>query len=377
MGETLVSIRNGALRLGYAALLKPLFFAHDPEKTHDRMLKFGVSLGRSHVLRNMTALAFGYRDPRLAQDILGIHFANPIGLAAGFDKDAELTDIIPAVGFGFEEVGSITGEPCEGNARPRLWRLKKSKALVVYYGLKNKGCEELAEKLRDKTFSIPIGTSIAKTNSPDTVGVQAGILDYVKAFTAFRAIGDYFTINISCPNAFGGEPFTDPARLDALLTEIDRIETTKPIFLKISPDLDKDQVDAILKVVASHRVHGFISSNLTKRRANPKIKDACPEFGGISGKVVEDLANDLISYIYRATAGKYVIIGCGGVFGADDAYKKIRLGTSLIQLITGMIFEGPQVVSSINQGLARLLRRDGYTHISEAIGADHREHRAR
>lgn len=371
MRNALVGLRNVLAYSVYQVILKPIFFRFDPENIHDRMLNMGKRLSRYAFTRALTRMGFGYSHPMLAQTVLGIEFKNPIGLAAGFDKNAELTEIIPSVGFGFEEVGSITGEACVGNEKPRLWRLKKSHSLLVNYGLKNDGCEAIAARLSSKHFTFPVGTSIAKTNSPETCELDVGIADYVKAFTQFTTIGAYYTINISCPNAFGGQPFTDPARLDALLSSLDRIPTRKPIFVKFSPDITRENINQIIQVIEKHRVHGFICTNLTKKRENLKIKDEnVPPFGGMSGKIVEDLANDMIKYLYSKVKNKYVIIGCGGVFSAEDAYRKIRLGASLVQLITGMIYQGPQVISEINRGLVRLLKRDGFANIAQAIGRD-------
>lgn len=371
MMESWVGLRNFISGFIYSNLFKRIFFMMDPEAVHDNITSCGVFLGKFQFTRELVKLLFYYSNKKLEQNISGIHFPNPVGLAAGFDKDAQLVDILPAVGFGFAEVGSVTGEPCGGNPKPRLWRLKKSRALVVNYGLKNKGCEEVSKRLGTKKFQIPIGTSIAKTNSRETVDTQAGISDYKKAFGQFINIGAYFTINISCPNTYGGQPFTDAKKLDLLLTEIDKIKTNKPIFLKISPDLSKTEIDGIIGVSLKHQVRGFICSNLTKFRHSPGILDqVVPKAGGISGKVVEDLANGLISYVYKKTKGKYIIIGCGGVFSTEDAYKKIKLGVSLVQLITGMVFEGPQLIGGINSGLAGLLKRDGFENISEAVGVE-------
>ena len=222
-------------------------------------------------------------------------------------------------------------------------------------------------------FALPVGISVAKTNSPSTVTIEAGINDYLKAYKEFANIGAYTTINISCPNTFGGQPFTDPDSLDQLLTEIDKIPTTKPVFVKFSPDISLEQIDQILNVLANHNVKGIVCSNLTKNRGNSKIIDNnIPMIGGISGKVVQELANQHIAYIYKKTGGRYTIIGLGGVFNAGDAYKKIRLGASLIQLITGMVYQGPQSISQINYDLVKLLKRDGFSNISEAIGVDNR-----
>ena len=368
MKEYTISIRNYILRFLYKTSLQKIFFLIDPEVIHDRMLKVGEFLGSNVVGRNITSVFFSYSNKSLEQKILGIKFANPVGLAAGFDKDARLTDILPSVGFGFAEVGSITGEVCSGNPKPRLWRLKKSQSLVVNYGLKNEGCETIAKRLKRKTFAISIGTNIAKTNSPKTVNVESGIADYVKAYKSFTDIGSFFTINISCPNAYGGKPFEEASRLEELLLQIDNIPTKKPVFLKISPDLTRHQVDRITQVASRHQVSGFVCSNLTKNRKSKKILDKkIPSEGGMSGKVVEDLTNELIAYVYKKTKGKLVIIGCGGVFNAADAYKKIKLGASLVEMITGMIFEGPQVVSEINQGLVRLLKKDGFNRLSQAV----------
>lgn len=357
------------LRFLYKNLLKPIFFAFDPETIHDHMLFFGKVLGSNLFTQKFTALFFSYSHPTLEQDILGIKFKNPIGLAAGFDKNAVLPDILPFMGFGFTSIGTITGGASQGNPKPRLWRLRKSQSLVVNYGLKNDGCEKLSAKLKNKSFLFPILTSIGKTNSPDTADTEAGIKDYLKAYSAFLNIGQISEINISCPNAYGGQPFSDPLKLHQLLTQIDKIPSKKPIFIKMPPDLTEKELDEILKVVKKHKVSGFICSNLTKKRENRKILDSkLPEKGGLSGKVVEDLANYQIQTIYKKTKGKYIIIGCGGVFSPEDAYKKIKLGASLIQLITGMVFEGPQLISEINQGLIKLLHKDGYKNISQAIG---------
>ena len=373
MIEILISTRNLINRFLYKAVFKPIFFRIDPETIHDGMIKIGRFLGSNSFTRAAVAFFFSYSNKCLEQIILGIKFPNPVGLAAGFDKDAVLTELLPSVGFGFAEVGSVTGEPCLGNPKPRLWRLTKSKALVVYFGLKNNGCEEISRRLRSKTFSIPIGVNIAKTNSPKTVELEAGIEDYAKAFEQFTGIGSYFTINISCPNAFGGQPFNSPDRLEKLLTTLGQITTKKPIFLKLSPDLAEKEIDQIIEVAARHKIAGFICSNVTENRENKKIVEKqIPKKGGISGKPVEDLTNDLIRYVYQKTGGRFVIIGCGGVFSAEDAYKKIRLGASLVELLTGMIYEGPQVISEINQGLVRLLQKDGFKNISDAVGMDNR-----
>lgn len=365
----LFKLRNILIYILYQVFFKSVAFKIDPEKTHDRILRLGKFLGSHQLTKKTIALLFSYHNPLLEQEILGIHFPNPVGLSAGFDKNGEIVDIISSVGFGFAEIGSITGEPCPGNKKPRLWRLKKSKGLIVNYGLKNDGAVVIAKRLQGKKFDIPLGISIAKTNSPETVEIEKGIKDYLKVCQHFIEIGDYWTINISCPNSFGGQPFTDPTSLDKLLTEIDKFNFQKPIFLKLSPDLSEQQIDEIIHITMKHNISGFVCTNLTKNRKQI-IEKNIPQEGGISGKPVAGLSDNMIAYIYRKTQGRYPIIGVGGIFSAQDAYRKIKLGASLVQLITGMIFQGPQLISSINMGLVELLEKDGFNSIKEAIGAD-------
>jgi dihydroorotate dehydrogenase len=187
-------------------------------------------------------------------------------------------------------------------------------------------------------------------------------------------MGEYVTVNISCPNTHGGQPFVEPHKLDYLLDILDEIPTTKPVFVKLSPDMSPRELDTLLDVLKNHRVHGIICTNLTKNRSNKHIKDNfVPEKGGMSGKVVQDMSDRMLAHIFRREGKRFVLVGCGGVFTAEDAYKKIKLGASLVQMITGMIFEGPQVISEINRGLVELLQRDGYTTITQAIGVDNKK----
>lgn len=374
MSERWFLFKAKTIRFLYRYVLKELFFLRDPEFVHERMVRVGYFLGKHAWSRALVRALFFYQHRLLEQTVAGIKFQNPVGLAAGFDKDAYLTQILPEVGFGFEEIGSVTGVACDGNPRPWLWRLPKSRALVVNYGLKNEGSEKIAVRLKSLKFKFPLGVSLAKANSPTTVEEEQGIIDYVKAYQTFlkAEIGDYFTVNISCPNAYGGEPFTDPDKLDRLLAALYAEGWKKPVFIKLPAGLPDAQVDALVGVCRKYQVTGFICTNLSKDRQNPKINpaDKLPEQGGISGKVVQEASDRLIAYLYKKTRREFVIIGCGGVFNAEDAYRKIRLGASLIQIITGLIFEGPEVVGLINQGLKKFLQRDGFKKISEAVGAD-------
>lgn len=354
--------RNATLHFLYKNALKPILFQFDPESVHKLFIKIGKILGSNPVTRTITYGMFNYSSPILNQKIHGIEFKNPVGLSAGFDKNAELTKIISKVGFGFEEVGSVTANYCAGNTGVRLKRLPEKKSLWVHFGLNNNGTDEIVSRLKKHKFDIPVGISIAKTNCKETVDINVAIKDYLYSLKKFEEseVGSYYTINISCPNAFGGQPFTDPKLLEMLMNEVYKLNLKKPYFLKISPDLNKQTIDKIILISQKYKVSGFICSNLTKNH----------EFthGGISGKAVEKSSNDLISYLYKKTKGKLVIIGVGGVFSAQDAYEKIKRGASLVQLITGMIYEGPQLISQINLDLVKLLKSDGYSNIKEAIG---------
>ncbi len=365
------SIPSTIFKWKYRLFLKPFFFVQDPEKVHDRMIYFGSILGNLGLSRWLLSATFNYKNEILNQRLLDIDFINPIGLAAGFDKNAELGNVLPSVGFGFTEVGSITGEKCLGNTKPRLWRLKKSKSLVVHYGLKNDGCEVIAKRLQNQSAIIPRGVSVAMTNCKENIDPTNAIADYVKAFSVMEPVASYITVNISCPNTLGGQPFVEPGNLEKLLIEIDKINTKKPIFIKFSPDINFEEIDVLLDIIKQYRVQGIICTNLTKNRKNDKILDKhVPSAGGLSGKPVQDLADNLLAHIYKREGKRFVLVGCGGVFSAEDAYKKIRLGASLVQLITGMIYEGPQLIGDINRGLAQLLKRDGFKNISEAVGID-------
>jgi len=361
--------KNAVLHFLYKYVLKRILFRLDPEHVHDHIISFGKKLGTYSLTRKATRLVFYFEDRTLFQNILGMQFKNPIGLSAGFDKNAELTDILPHVGFGFAEVGSITAKPCEGNPKPRLWRMPAHKSLAVWFGLKNDGAVQISNRLRNKNFKIPIGISIAKTNCKETVNVDAGIADYVEAYQQFSGIGSYDTINISCPNAFGGQPFTDKKSLHKLLAALQQVRNPKPLFIKLSPDLTPIQIDDIIELAYEYGVNGFVCTNLTKPTDRSSIAGA-PEHGGFSGKLVDDKSTELIGYIYKKTRNDFVLIGVGGIFNGQDAYKKIRAGASLVQLITGMVYEGPQLIGEINLELVRLLKKDGLTSINEAVGRD-------
>jgi dihydroorotate dehydrogenase subfamily 2 len=358
----------------YRHIAKPTLFKFDPEFVHQRISKVGHLLGRFALGRALTSALFNYRNPMLEQEVAGIRFINPIGLSAGFDKNAELVNILPAVGFGFMEIGSVTYEAYAGNPAPRLFRLPKSKALVVYYGLMNIGVHKIVDRIKRSFKSKAIvGISVAKTNCSRTSEEAAGIEDYFACLNYLeqQQAGDYYTINISCPNTFGGEPFTTEQKLERLLSRLSILTIRKPVFVKMPINLPLAEFDKLLQVVIKYKLTGVVIGNLTKVRDPELIHDTIPEHvkGGISGKPTETLCNELISYTYQKYSKHLVIIGVGGIFSATDAYEKIKRGASLLQLITGMIFQGPQLIGQINFELTKLLEADGYSNVKDAVGS--------
>lgn len=353
----------------YQRLIKPILFRFDPEDVHDATVALSKIVAKIPPARGFLALLWTYKHPMLEQDVCGLHFRNPIGLAGGFDKNAELMRFMPSLGFGYTEVGSITQHACDGNPKPRLWRMPSSKSILVYYGLKNNGVDEIAPRLSSTRASLPVGTNIAKTNSKAACDDDIAIADYAYSFEKLASVGDYFTVNISCPNTYGGQPFTDRKRLHALLSRLDTIPTKKPVFIKLSPDITAQQRKDIAELSFKHKVDGFICTNLTKvRDAAHMPQDFPSENGGMSGGLVRELSDELISDMYKLTGGKKVIIGCGGVFTAEHAYEKIKRGATLIQMVTGLIYQGPQAVAVINRDLVRLMQHDGYASLAEAVG---------
>ncbi len=358
----------------YTSLLKPLLFRFEPGWVHDRATASGELLGRFTWTRALVRWFCQYEHPALHTTVDGIQYQNPIGLSGGFDKDVRLTQIMPEVGFGFMEVGSITHHPYAGNPGRHLVRLPKDQAIIVYYGLKNLGATAIRKKVEQLQFKIPTAINIAKTNRADIKGEQS-INDYLQTYRLLRDKFAYATINISCPNAQDGCLLQDsPALLNGLLAALQAEPKTIPVYIKISNDLTIPQVDAILEIVKKYPVvDGFIVSNLAKDRTKLKLQssqitlDLLPA-GGISGKPTAANSNRLISHIYRVTQGNYTIIGVGGIFTAQDAYDKIKAGASLVELITGMVYGGPLTIKRIKQGLVKLLEQDGFTNIEQARG---------
>jgi len=360
----------------YQRILKPIYFLIDPEIIHERMVFFGNLLAHTPLIR-LIGTKFVYKEKSIQQKINGINFENPIGLAAGFDYDANLTQALYYLDFGFQSVGTVTNRPFEGNPRPRLGRLPKSRSLMVNKGFKNKGAEIIANNLKGLDFKIPVGISIGVTNNKLISTIEEAIKDIISAFKIFEKAGvknSYYELNISCPNLANAKTvdFYSPKNLGLLLKSVDRLNLKKPIFIKMPIEKTNRDVLAMLKIIDLHKsITGLIFGNLQKDKNNPSLfKDEVKKFkvGNFSGKPCEVRSNELIKLTYKKYKDRFTIIGCGGVFSAADAYKKIKLGASLVQLITGMIFQGPQLISQINLELIDLIKQDGFRNIKDAVG---------
>jgi len=370
----LLSIRALINSLTYRFILKPIIFLWSPEIAHNKLKAFGKIMSANRLGRAILHFLFYYKHSRLNTVVDGIHYDNPIGLSAGFDKDGELTDAYPEMGFGFAELGSFTGEICPGNpgVGRRLFRMPKSKSILVWYGLNNQGAEKISQRLQGKKFKLPIGVNAAKSNLTAKFVLEDSIKDYLKTLKAFETIGDYFTINISCPNTQDCEPFVNKANLDALLSAIsDARPASRPIYIKLAADLGEADIDMIVDACLEHKMDGVVLTNLAKPEFNQEyIKEELTfHKGAMSGLPLQRIATDVVRHVYRRSRGKLTIIGVGGVFNAEDAYEKITSGANLVELITGMIFDGPQVIGEINRGLVELLRKDGFDSIEEAVGS--------
>jgi dihydroorotate dehydrogenase len=353
----------------YESILRPFFFRMDPESAHNRaasLLTAADRLGAYNILES----AYTFGDESLHTEIAGLKFPNPVGLAAGFDKDAYMASALPAFGFGFIEVGTITLRPQPGNPLPRLFRFPENQAIINRMGFNSAGAEIAAENLRNLSRRpVPIGINIglnkdaAKDDAPE---------QYAKTFVKLYPYGDYFTVNVSSPNTEGLRRLQEKLRLERILRRLKEFNgDKKPIFVKLSPDLDPHELDALLPMLEEN-ASGVICTNTTISR--PDVSDeAARTRGGLSGAPLTSLSTEMIRRIYRLTDGRLPIIGAGGIFSAEDAYRKIRAGASLVQVYTGFVYRGPTLPSEINKGLKRLLRGHNLKSIQDAVGKSNHE----
>ncbi|WP_374574812.1 quinone-dependent dihydroorotate dehydrogenase [Phenylobacterium sp.] len=337
-----------------------LMHAFDPEDAHGltiRALKMGLGPRG------------GGDDPILATDLAGLKLANPVGLAAGFDKNAEVFAPMLAAGFGFVECGTVTPLPQAGNPRPRLFRLTEDRAVINRMGFNNGGLEAFAARLRQARAAGIVGANIgANKDAADRIG------DYVTGLKRLWGLASYFTINISSPNTPGLRALQTKAALEELLGRLAEArdglpaEGRVPMFLKVAPDLEDGEVEAIVETVLAHGLEGIIVSNTTISRP-PLTSRFAGETGGLSGAPLMTLSTQMLRRFHTAAAGRLVLIGAGGIASGADAYAKIRAGAHAVQLYSAMVYEGPGLVGRIKADLAERLRADGFSSVAEAVGA--------
>ena len=379
IGTKMSKIFIGLNHFFYKLFLRRIVFLFNSEFIHEFLTIWGEFLGEVTIFRLITKKLNSIESEALEQSIEGINFPNPVGLAAGFDYNARLTKISSSLGFGFETIGTITNKPYKGNPKPRMARLAKSKALLVNKGFKNEGIDKILKKLKKSKFDVPVGISIGKTNVTKAMTQTEAVKDIFEAFgkaDKSRVDFSYYELNISCPNLYGNVSFYPPQNLDKLLKTVTSLKLKKPIFIKMPIEkTDKETLEMLKIIVKYPKIKGVIFGNLQKNREDESLdREEVKKYkvGFFSGKPTEKRSNELISLTYKKYGKKLTIIGCGGIFNGKDAYEKIKRGASLVQLITGLIFEGPQLAGQINLELLEFLKKDGFKNISEAIGADNK-----
>jgi dihydroorotate dehydrogenase len=385
----------------YQTVIRPLLFSGlqaDPEWLHQRVIHLAGWLEThrthplGHWLQHQLEDSCGYHHPALEQTLWGIPFQNPLGLAAGFDKDGLAAGIWSSFGFGFAELGTVTFHAQPGNPKPRLFRLPLDQAALNRMGFNNRGAAALAERLKqlnlevansiapnatpldNRSGSIPIGINLGKSK---ITPLDDAAMDYQQSFRLLKDLGDYFVINVSSPNTPGLRSLQSAEQLDLILRTLQQEnQANRPVLIKIAPDLEWEAIADVLTLAQTYRLAGIIATNTTIRRDHLKTtiisatgNSVADEAGGISGAPVRHRSTEVIRFIHQKTNGTLPIIGVGGIFTAEDAWEKITAGASLIQVYTGWIYEGPWMVRRILAGLVQKLELHGMTAIAEAVGS--------
>jgi dihydroorotate dehydrogenase len=341
----------------YKLLLRPLFFLFDPEKIHHftfSLIQITTKIpGFTWIFRSLYVI----EDQRLERNLFGLTFKNPVGLAAGFDKNAVLYNELANFGFGFIEIGTVTPKAQAGNSKKRLFRLKDDQGIINRMGFNNEGLEPAISELRKNKGKIIIGGNIGKNTYTLPEDYTK---DYLECFNALHPYVDYFVLNVSCPNVGSHEKLNDKDYLEELISAVQKANKTfekqKPILLKIAPDLNNDQLDEIVELVEATKLDGVIASNTSTNRAGLKASNEQLEAignGGLSGQPIKDKSTRVIKYLADKSNKSFPIIGVGGIHSASDALEKINAGADLVQIYTGFIYEGPRLIKSINKAILK------------------------
>ena len=387
--SAVTTIKNKVLNI-YRSVLFPIIFSGfkaDPEWIHHQVLNvfsFMNTYSDSQlisIIRTTMEKLFCFKDPRLEQNLWELNFKNPVGLAPGYDKDGLAINIWPRLGFGFAELGTVTFHGQPGNPQPRLFRLPTDRAVLNRMGFNNRGAAALAKKFQSqsKTNSLihpslfHYGINIGKSK---ITSLEAAATDYLDSFRLLKSWGDYFVVNVSSPNTPGLRSLQNADSLGKILAVLaEENQGEKPILVKIAPDLENEAIASILDLTREYQISGIVATNTTINREGLKTQIipatgrlVTEEAGGISGAPLTQRATEIIKFIWQETKGKLPIIGVGGIFTAEDAWDKITAGASLIQVYTGLVYQGPGVVKQILQGLLKKLDEYGLNSISEAVG---------
>jgi dihydroorotate dehydrogenase len=337
-------------------IIRPFLFLVDPEKIHHFVFAALRFKSRIPGFKSKLKLLYDFKHPQLERTLFGLRFTNPVGLAAGFDKDAKLIDELSELGFGFVEIGTLTPKPQAGNEKPRLFRLLKDQALINRMGFNNEGVLAAVERLKKRTAPIIVGGNIGKNK---TTSNESAHEDYAYCINVLFEYVDYFVVNVSSPNTPGLRELQEKEPLQKLLVSIkdilSRKLTFKPVLLKIAPDLSTGQLDDIVDILKTTRMDGVIATNTTISRQGLRTSNAELEKigqGGLSGKPLEKKSTEVIRYLREKLGKDFPIIGVGGIMSPADALEKFKAGADLVQIYTGFIYEGPSLVKRINKALS-------------------------
>lgn len=360
----------------YKGCIRPLLFRCDPEWVHDRAIAAAEYASGTAWLRSKVARQLEFDFPVLATEVAGMHLPHPVGLAAGFDKSGRGVPLWESFGFSHVEIGSVSAFFSAGNPKPRLFRLPEDRAIVVNYGLPNDGADRVAARLGGLEHRRPLGINIVNTNRGPGAAPESDdaiIADYVASVRRLEPTATYLTLNLSCPNTCDGRAFvSDAGRVRRLLDAVAEVRPVKPLFLKVAPFAETAGLDRFLEAVDRYEYVCGFSINLPPGKppgitASPERLKSMP--GAVSGKPAEAAANRAIQQMFqRIDRRRHVIMGSGGAFTAEDAWRKLELGACVIQLLTAMIYEGPAVVRNICEGLAGMAERQGVRRIQEIVG---------
>ena len=365
----------------YRALVRPLLFSLPPETAHELALH-SLSLLKPRTINHLFARRYTNRS--LSVNRFGISFANPVGLAAGFDKNGIALDALASLGFSFIEAGTVTFHPQPGNPRPRLFRLPKDHALINRAGFNNAGAAAFAKRVEKHRPNCVLGVSIGKSK---ITPLDQATEDYLGSFELVYNVADYIAVNVSSPNTPQLRELQQADQLSSLLNalqtrsrelqQVHQRQRPMPLLVKLSPDLSREQLELIVDVLLRLQIDGIIATNTTILRddlsSDRREIEACGE-GGLSGEPLKHRSTRMVTELYRLTKGKVPIIGVGGIFNAEDAWEKIAAGASLVQLYTGFIYQGPRIARDINEGLERILKREGVPNLDAAVGCRATDH---